>query len=158
MDERIKIKFKPKPIIKKKGLNGFNAFFLIVNLILLSVNIYYICFIKPEFLFNSSQLGNYPAHTSIDTSHQQAKKILKDSTTIEEIKEPESISKPLVKYVHHIVQKEQTLYSISRQYKISMDTIRKTNSIRNNLIVVGQTLKIPQKNENNNSNGLQSQY
>nr|WP_321486397.1 LysM peptidoglycan-binding domain-containing protein [uncultured Draconibacterium sp.] len=146
MSERIKIKYKPIPVVKKKGLNGVNAFFLIINLTLLTVNIYYIHFIKPEFLLNISGLRGHHIPVVAATNHHQPKEITKDTVFIQDEFKADSVFAPVVKYVEHIVQKDQSLYSISRQYGVSIDSIVKTNSIRDNIIVLGQSLKIPQYN------------
>ena len=43
----------------------------------------------------------------------------------------------------HEVQKGETLYSISRNYGVSVDVIRSANGLADNAIKVGQKLKIP---------------
>ena len=50
--------------------------------------------------------------------------------------------------VNHVVLDHETLYSISKRYMVSMDTIRTLNGIRNNKIKPGQTIKIPIKKVN----------
>ncbi|MDW7695721.1 LysM peptidoglycan-binding domain-containing protein [Flammeovirgaceae bacterium SG7u.111] len=42
----------------------------------------------------------------------------------------------------HTVQKNETLYSISRKYKISLDELKRLNGKSSNEIVVGETLKV----------------
>lgn len=43
----------------------------------------------------------------------------------------------------HTVRKGDTLYSISRQYGVSVEAIRQANNLAGNIISVGQKLKIP---------------
>ena len=47
-------------------------------------------------------------------------------------------------YLTHTVRKSETLYSISRQYSVTVDQIRSLNSLSGNIIKVGQELKIKQ--------------
>lgn len=47
--------------------------------------------------------------------------------------------------VKHTVLDHETLYSISKRYMVSMDTIRTLNNIKNNKIKPGQILEIPIK-------------
>ena len=44
---------------------------------------------------------------------------------------------------YYIVQKGDTLYGISRQFGIPVETIKRENNLTNNTISVGQELKIP---------------
>lgn len=62
-------------------------------------------------------------------------------------------AKPII----HIVKKGETLYSISRNYNVSVDAIIAYNNFANNSISVGQKVKIPSSNytmasANNNDN------
>lgn len=52
----------------------------------------------------------------------------------------------------HIVEKGETLYSISRKYKVSIDDLNKINPELNNGLQIGQKINIPQKSSNNISN------
>lgn len=47
-----------------------------------------------------------------------------------------------VKYQKHIVQSKETLYSISKQYEISIDEIIRMNQLETPAIQVGQSLKV----------------
>jgi LysM repeat protein len=49
---------------------------------------------------------------------------------------------PIVEESSHIVQKGDTLYSISRQYNISIDVLKELNSLQDNTISIGQKLLI----------------
>ena len=46
-------------------------------------------------------------------------------------------------YYMHEVQKNQTLYSISRAYKVTIDAITRENIIPSSGIQTGQVLRIP---------------
>lgn len=59
---------------------------------------------------------------------------------IELVKEPETLD--------HIVKPGETLYGISRKYKVSISEIIKLNPDAGNRLAVGMTLKIPVKQEN----------
>lgn len=50
--------------------------------------------------------------------------------------------------VTHTVLEHETLYSISKRYMVSMDTIKAINGLRNNKVKKGNTLKIPVKKVN----------
>lgn len=47
------------------------------------------------------------------------------------------------KSISHKVKKGETLYAISRKYKTTVSKIQSNNKLKNNMIRVGQTLKIP---------------
>ncbi len=49
-------------------------------------------------------------------------------------------------YIVHIVEKGETLYSISKKNKVSIDELNKINPDLNNGIQIGQKINIPQKN------------
>lgn len=48
----------------------------------------------------------------------------------------------------YIVQKGDSLYSISRKFGITIDALKNNNNIVDNTLIVGQELKIPSQNEN----------
>ncbi len=50
-------------------------------------------------------------------------------------------------YYIHEVEKGQTLYSISKAYKVSIDDIKEANKLSDNQLNVGYLLKIPSKKE-----------
>lgn len=52
-------------------------------------------------------------------------------------------------YIVHIVEKGDTLYSISRKYFIPIEHISEVNNLRNTTLSVGQELKIISENFNN---------
>ena len=45
-----------------------------------------------------------------------------------------------------------TLYSIARQYETTVDELKRINNLTNNVLNIGQVLKIPNNNGNNNDN------
>ncbi len=47
-----------------------------------------------------------------------------------------------IKYQEHIVKNNETIYSISRQYGVSVDQIKSENGLNNNNIHTGQTIRI----------------
>lgn len=58
--------------------------------------------------------------------------------TVEEV-EPENPSSG----VSYVVVKGDNLYSIANKYGVSVDDIKKANNLNNNMLSVGQVLKIP---------------
>ncbi len=52
-------------------------------------------------------------------------------------------------YIIYIVNKGDTLYSIANKYGVTVDSIKQTNNLTNNILSIGQTLKIPSKTNNN---------
>ncbi|MBI4651581.1 LysM peptidoglycan-binding domain-containing protein [Candidatus Desantisbacteria bacterium] len=54
---------------------------------------------------------------------------------------------PAQKITVHIVKKNDTLSSISRYYKISMQNIKSNNKIYNDKLFIGQRLFIPVKDD-----------
>jgi LysM repeat protein len=59
------------------------------------------------------------------------------------IKEPEVNSDTTAQFREHIVSKGETLYSISRQYGVVIDTLKKYNAGLEYRLYVGQKIKIP---------------
>jgi membrane-bound lytic murein transglycosylase D len=47
-------------------------------------------------------------------------------------------------FVYHRVKKSQTLSTIARQYRTSIQSIMQANNMRNSILQIGKTLKIPQ--------------
>lgn len=62
------------------------------------------------------------------------------------IRIPEMYTKPedmnMPNYINYKVQKNDTLYGIAKKYGVSVDTIVADNSLKNNILSVGQNLKI----------------
>lgn len=54
-----------------------------------------------------------------------------------------------IEYLEHAVKYEETLYSLSRKYGISVDKIKLINGLINNNIRPGQTLRIEKRSANN---------
>ena len=50
-------------------------------------------------------------------------------------------------YIAYKVQKGDSLYSISRRYNVSIDTIKNTNNLKKSKIAINQKLMIPLKNQ-----------
>lgn len=49
--------------------------------------------------------------------------------------------------ITHIVEPQQTIFSIANQYNISTDVLKETNGLKSNSIKVGQALKVPITND-----------
>ena len=70
-----------------------------------------------------------------------------DSLQIDTVVKPKTIevskqaSKPKVKY--HKVKSGESLYTISKKYKVSVNSIKKANNLKSNLIKPGKKLIIP---------------
>jgi hypothetical protein len=73
--------------------------------------------------------------------------IVYDKPLVEEI-EKEEIQSPTISsanVIKHKVKSGQSLYYISRKYKVSVDKIKKANKLKSNLIKPGKVLIIPKK-------------
>ncbi|MES2837301.1 MAG: LysM peptidoglycan-binding domain-containing protein [Bacteroidota bacterium] len=64
-------------------------------------------------------------------------------TTVATDKKETAVVADKSNYVKHIVEKEQTLYSISKKYNVSIEDIKKINPEAENGIRLGQELTIP---------------
>ena len=66
------------------------------------------------------------------------------AATVTEEKKPEvpaaATASPAARY--HVVQKGDTLYSISRQYDLNPNELKKMNSLDSNVINPGQKLRV----------------
>lgn len=76
-----------------------------------------------------------------------------NSTTQEQVEDQVREQQPVTRVifedslVEHTVLKHETLYSISKRFMVSMDTLVKVNKIKNNKIRTGDVLVIPLKKE-----------
>jgi N-acetylmuramoyl-L-alanine amidase len=52
------------------------------------------------------------------------------------------LPKLAVKHPVHVVKRGESLYTISKKYKVSIDSIKEANSIKNDDLKIGQRLKI----------------
>ena len=48
----------------------------------------------------------------------------------------------LPQYINYTVKKNDTLYSIAKEYNLSVDIIKKDNALINDNLIIGQNLKI----------------
>ena len=55
---------------------------------------------------------------------------------------------------YYTVLKGDTLYSISRKFNTSVDSLKKINNISSNLLTIGEQLKVPRSFDNNYSDDL----
>ena len=88
-------------------------------------------------LYNTSvkeliELNNLSS-TSLSIGQQIKVPVEEDNTTNNE-------------YVNYKVKKGDNLYSIATEYGVSVETIKQINNLTNNLLSIGQVLKIPTKN------------
>lgn len=68
----------------------------------------------------------------------------KSSGTTKKSEQRENASKSIVKQERkHLVMRGDTLTSIAAEYKVSTEKIKKANSLKNDTVKLGQTLKIP---------------
>lgn len=61
------------------------------------------------------------------------------------IPEKYTSSDTLPNYINYTVKKGDNLYSIAREYNVSIDTIKNDNSLNSNVLSIGQNLKIRTK-------------
>ncbi len=104
----------------------------------------------------TKSIDNYIKYTvkSGDSLYSIAKKY---NTTVNEIKSLNNLSSNLLQigqilniptsnssnYFDYVVQSGDTLYSISKRYNLSIDTIKSLNNLTNNNLTIGQVLKLP---------------
>lgn len=73
----------------------------------------------------------------------QILKVPFETTATTDKKETSAVTTDKSNYVKHTVEKEQTLYSISKKYNVSIEDIKKLNPEAENGIRLGQELTIP---------------
>ena len=56
-------------------------------------------------------------------------------------------------YFLYTVRSGDSLYAIAKKYNTNVDAIKRLNSLSSNTLSIGQVLKIPSSDSNNNSNG-----
>lgn len=113
--------------------------------------------------------GDYYVVKSGDTLYSIAKKY---NTTVSEIKDLNNLSTNTLKigsvlkipspsdteieendnYISYTIKTGDTLYSISKKYNTTVDTIKNLNNLTSNTLTIGQTLKIPSKTEEDTTN------
>ena len=69
------------------------------------------------------------------------------TTTSVPAPKPVPVSPPVPTYITHIVDKKETLYSISKKYNVEIDEIVKLNPENGRRIKIGSEIKIPNKNQ-----------
>lgn len=88
---------------------------------------------------------------------------LKYNTTVDKIKKLNNLSSNILSINQnlkipsdeitventYVVKRGDTLYSIARMYNTTVNELRRINNLNNNIISIGQTLNIPNKNTNN---------
>ncbi|MGC9109274.1 MAG: LysM peptidoglycan-binding domain-containing protein [Caldimicrobium sp.] len=59
------------------------------------------------------------------------------------VKKENSLSEAPPGFIYHVVQEGETLYRISLKYNIPLNTLKEINHLKEDILVVGQKLKIP---------------
>ena len=102
---------------------------------------------KGDTLYSIARLYN----TSVDKI--KSLNYLKDNSLYigQVLRIPENYNKPedinLPKYVNYTVVKGDSLYSIARKFDTTVDSIIKDNSLKSNVLSIGQVLKIRVEDE-----------
>ena len=99
--------------------------------------------------------NDYITYTVVsgDTLYSIARKY---NTTVDEIKNLNNLTNNILKigevlkipnntnnYTSYIVNKGDTLYSIARKYNTTVDEIKRLNNLQDNILKIGEVLKIP---------------
>lgn len=131
MGERISVRFYPEDTSKSRRSKRFAICFLAVLILLLLA--YIAAFI--EMSRENLTCESPPMPTFKELTHNTVKTVPTEK--------PLPAKKTESHAVVHIVEAEQTLYSIARTYNVSIENIRKANNIKGNTIITGMKLMIP---------------
>ncbi len=71
-----------------------------------------------------------------ETESKETSEVVTETPQKQEVVKPETNSK------YHVVQKGETLYRISLQYKVTPDFIKKLNGMKDNTLIVGKKIRI----------------
>lgn len=105
---------------------------------------------RGESLYDISQKEGVRLESLISLNDIDKHKRLKNKQKIRLNNEPTSNSRPFAKSSHnkkhialHVVKQGESLYTIAKKYKITIDSIKDANSMKRNELQIGQSLKIP---------------
>lgn len=97
---------------------------------------------KGDTLYNIAKKYNTTVSKIIDLNYLKSPNL----SIGQELRIPEMYTKEedmyLPQFINYVVKKGDTLYSISKEYKVDKDILKKDNSLVNDNLTVGQKLKI----------------
>lgn len=108
---------------------------------------------KKETLFSLSKKYNVELNTLMDLNPEAAKSLRKGSMVRIPVTQIEGVEDKFVKpaqndsLINHEVEEGETLFSISKKYEVSIDSILSANSVDVNNLSIGQWVIIPKYNE-----------
>ena len=108
---------------------------------------------KKETLFSISKKYNVELNILMDLNPEAAKSLSRGSVIRVPVAEISGIDEKFVEpakndsLINHEVTEGETLYSISKKYKVSVDSILDVNSVDVNSLSIGQWVIIPKYNE-----------
>jgi hypothetical protein len=144
MKSRVSINFYPNDKKAGKRFKQFNIIFVVLNIVFLFVNLFLFVDIEEENYKN----GAIQTSTTklINQNNMVATFPIKDTfqyVSIDTFEKPFMEEKFENQSIIHIVEKGQTLFSISHRYGVSIDSIKMLNRLIDNTINIGMELKIP---------------
>lgn len=114
---------------------------------------YYLHFIKDgETLFSIARAYNTTVNDIFRNNPESREgirsgMILKIPTDGKTVTEPKIISEPSENFYYHIVKKQETLFSISKKYGVTVQAIKDINTEMGAYLREGETLKVPRIKE-----------
>lgn len=87
----------------------------------------------------------------------ETKKALLEKVTPTDSEKKQNSTTKAEKFIIHLIQADETLYSISKKYKVEIAEIIELNSASINKLTIGTELKIPSKNEKSSSTSKNSE-
>lgn len=150
MSEGLLVNFYEDKSKNYKGLRSFNRLLIVVNILFLLINAFFLY----TYWHHESRNDRKTIHTNtnkIVKINKHPLVVLKDTVkpiivkdTVKPIPEESKPDKKQDAKVNtHIVESGQTLFSISRMYRVPVDSIERANKLKDYTITVGQKLKIP---------------
>lgn len=145
MSERVSVNFYEDKSRSYKRLIRLNNVLIFLNILFLVINGYFLY--SARFELPNKQMPTPPPPSVVKTHPHKPEILKKDTIRVAERKdiiEPKPEEKTeKTKNIIHTVQTGQTVFSISRMYRVPVDSIKKANKLSGYTITVGMQLIIP---------------
>ena len=99
---------------------------------------------KGDSLYKIANDNNVTVNKLIDYNNLDSTVLKENQVILIPIIEQESINED---YITYTVERNDTLFSISRKYNTTVDKIKELNNLQTNILSIGQVLKIPTPQE-----------